>query len=166
VESRRPARRPDQPPNRMLWFLGRRRFLISLPSKCTFASFWSDKLAAPVCRSTNSDPCTRSSTYKAAEKLRLLVIFLSPIEFSTDREAKLRVLNASVARPPSVAGKFHDRIPMNHAGCESRFAFGPGFKAASARVSVQSTRGTPRWRVFRSPPTVLTQPKISSTRLR
>ena len=35
-----------------------------------------------------------------------------------------------------------------------------------ANVNSHATRDTPRWRVFRSPPTVLSQPKISSTHFR
>lgn len=47
-----------------------------------------------------------------------------------------------------------------------RFLIRTRLKAASPKVNIQSTRSRPRCRVLRMNPTVLSHPKISSTRFR
>ena len=58
------------------------------------------------------------------------------------------------------------RPAIDLGGDWQQIAYPDQIVGGSAKVNIQPTRAKPRWRVLRKPPTVLTQPKISSTRLR
>src|SRR5512143_2613152 len=53
---------------------------------------------------------------------------------------------------------------LSHAGASIRFRILTKLYTATPKVNIQPTRSVPRCLVFRSIPTVFSQPKISSTR--
>jgi hypothetical protein len=78
--------------------------------------------AAPACRSTNSVSCTRSSTYKAEEKLGFAVNFSWQFEFSTDGESQYVGPRPSVTRAGIVAEPAGRCLPDDSCLCGRQVA--------------------------------------------